>query len=62
MKMTEREAFEVMVSFLNEFFEETGGDFPLLITDIQLEDDGIPRDPGVWDQWLDAVKRVIRSN
>ena len=36
----------------------TGGDFALLLNDIEIESDGIPHDPGIWDAWMDAVNQV----
>jgi len=59
MQLSEIEAFKAMTIFLEEFFRETGGDFAMLLNDIEIEEDGITHDPGVWDEWMDAVTKVI---
>jgi hypothetical protein len=58
VQLNEREAFIAMTLFLKQFYEQTGGDFLTLLTDIQIEPDGVTLDPAAWQDWLGFVAEV----
>ena len=56
--LDERDAFKVMTRFLAKFYDETGGDFSTLLTDIEMEPDGVTTDPAAWYDWVEFVKQI----
>ena len=61
MKLDERQAFEAMRIYLQQFWEETKGSAEVgeVLSDIQIESDGDTHDPAAWHEWLKAVARVL---
>jgi hypothetical protein len=58
-ELDEHEAFAAMTQFLREFADRTnGGHFPTLLSDIEIEDDGVTSDPAAWDDWIRCVVAV----
>jgi hypothetical protein len=57
------EAYQAMFEFLDAYYartksDEVGG----LLGSLAINhDDGIPMDPGAWDDWLRAVERARAS-
>ena len=62
VELNEREAFIAMTLFLQEFYRQTGGDFPTLLADIEIAPDGITGDPAAWADWLGFVADVKRRH
>lgn len=56
--LNEREAFIAMTLFLREFYRTTSGHMAMLITDTEIETDGLTHDPAVWGDWLKYVAQV----
>lgn len=56
--ITARQGFLAMINFLDAFYRRAGDDFPTLMTDLQIQQDGGPLDPAAWRDWLDAVSQV----
>jgi hypothetical protein len=55
-KLTDQEAFSTMFVFLEKIFEE--GRFTelgALLGSMSLLSDGRPADPGLWEEWLEAI-------
>jgi hypothetical protein len=49
-----------MSLFLRGFFDRTKpGDMMTLLSDIEIEPDGMTHDPAAWDAWLDCVERAL---
>jgi hypothetical protein len=61
-KLDEHQGFEAMRLFLRAYYERTKpGSFPVLLSDIEQESDGMPHDPAAWEDWLACLSRVIRD-
>lgn len=56
--LTDREAFDAMSMFINQYAERAGDDLITLLGDIQTENDGMPTDPAAWSDWLACVEAV----
>jgi len=61
-KLTLMQAYKVMLSFLNDYYfrfgmHELGG----VLGPISLMPDGKPADAAAWEDWLDAVKKVLEE-
>lgn len=60
--MTVEQAYRVMLVFLEREVELTeSSDLADLVSEYRLGDDGHPRDPTLWDEWLEAVGKVKAS-
>ena len=58
-KLTEKQAFLAMVSFLERYYEQTKSDeIGALLGSLQLLDDEITADPAMWDDWLKIVQKT----
>ncbi len=58
-KLTEKQAFLAMVSFLEHYYEQTKSDeIGALLGSLQLLDDEITADPAMWDDWLKIVQQT----
>jgi len=61
-RLTELQAFNVMVKFLDEYYEETTSDFMgELVTSLYFTVDGGTADPAFWSEWGYAVKKVLQE-
>jgi hypothetical protein len=57
--LTEKQAFEAMVKFLEGFFIRTGSDdVGALLGDLQFLADSHTADPAAWNDWLDCIEKV----
>lgn len=61
MTLDERQAFDAMGIFLNEYYERAGDDMVTLLADISIEADGQPLDPAAWSDWMRCVERVTAA-
>jgi hypothetical protein len=58
-KLTEKQAFAAMVSFLDDYYQQTqADDIGALLGSLQLLSDGMPADPALWQDWLASVQKV----
>ena len=58
--LTERQAFDAMVMFLEQFYERTDSDdVGGLLSDLMINVDNQTADPAAWQDWLNCVQRVI---
>jgi hypothetical protein len=57
-QLTEREAFQAMSLFLDQFAERAGDDLLTLLGDITIEADGGTTDPAAWEDWMRCVAEV----
>lgn len=61
-QLTIKQAFQVMVSFLENFYERTGADdIGILLGDLQILEDGVTADPAAWEDWLESVDNVLNT-
>ncbi len=61
-RLTELQAFNAMVKFLDEYYEETTSDFMGgLVTSLYFTADGGTADPAFWIEWGDAVKKILQK-
>ena len=61
-KLTETEAFEAMVLFLEGFYERTqSDDVGALLGQMIILEDGTTADPAAWDDWMRSVHRVLNK-
>jgi hypothetical protein len=61
-KLTETEAFEAMVLFLEGFYERTqSDDVGALLSQMIILEDGTTADPAAWDDWMKSVHRVLNK-
>jgi hypothetical protein len=61
--LTELEAYDAMCVFLEAYWERGGkasDDIAVLLGSMQRLRDGRPLDPAQWDDWRDAVERVVK--
>lgn len=57
--MTQQQAFEAMILFLEHHFNRTqSDDIAALLGDLQLLDDGLTADPAAWQEWMQCVATV----
>lgn len=60
--LTEKQAYAAMFHFLEEFYMRTkSNDVGSLLGDMSLLADGDPADPGVAEEWQEAVKFAIEG-
>ncbi len=57
-ELTEKQAFEAMTRFLNQYYARAGDDLVTLMADIEIEADGGTLDPAAWDDWMQCVRAV----
>ena len=60
--LTDRQAFDAMVLFLNRYYDETkDGGVARLLSDLQtgLFADGGTADPAAWEDWERSVSKVL---
>jgi len=61
--LTETEAYEAMVAFLDKYYELTGADdIGGLLGSLRVIADGRPADPAMWQDWLEAIGKIRKSN
>jgi hypothetical protein len=61
--LTEKEAFLTMVSFLEEYYQQTkSDDIGALLGSLQLLGDGMTADPAMWHDWLVVVNQTLSDN
>ena len=54
------QAFEAMVSFLEQHFERTkSDDIGSLLGDLRILEDGTTADPAAWVEWLRCVEKAV---
>jgi hypothetical protein len=59
--MTVEQAYRAMLAFLQREVELTeSSDLADLVSEYRLGADGQPRDPALWEEWLEAVASVRR--
>lgn len=62
-KLTQLQAFQAMVKFLEGFYERTSSDdVAVLLGGMQMFPDGGTFDPAAWEDWIDAVNEVLKEN
>ena len=59
--LTSRQAYIAMVEFLHAYMDrgETR-ELVLLVHDVTLDTDGMPNDPAMWQDWLEALNAARR--
>lgn len=59
--MTVEQAYQAMLAFLQREVELTeSSDLADLVSEYRLGADGHPRDPSLWEEWLEAVASTRR--
>jgi hypothetical protein len=59
--MTVEQAYRTMLAFLEREVELTeSSDLADLVSEYKLGADGQTRDPALWEEWLEAVGKVLR--
>ncbi len=62
-KLSQLQAFKIMQSFLEKYFERTrSDDVGSLLGDIQLIPNNTTRDPAAWNDWLDCVNSELSKD
>jgi hypothetical protein len=60
--MTVEQAYRAMLAFLEREVELTESiDLADLVSEYKLGADGQPRDPAIWEAWMTAVGKVVKS-
>jgi hypothetical protein len=58
-KITTKEAYAAMFAYLKTLYDMTGSDdLGVFLGSMSLLEDGTPADPGVWDDWMEAVQQA----
>ena len=61
--LTQLQAFQAMVKFLEGFYERTSSDdVGSLLSGMQMFSDGGTFDPAAWHDWMDAINEVLKEN
>jgi hypothetical protein len=61
-KLSALEAYQAMISFLEDYYFRFGQDsLGSVLGDMQLQPNGTTGDPAAWFDWLDAVKKVLEE-
>ena len=59
-KLTERQAFEAMVRFLEGIYERTqSDDIGALLSDLLISEANETADPAAWEDWMNSVQTVL---
>lgn len=60
-RITIEESYKVMYEFLKGYYKRLGKPESLatLLGGFRLHKDGVPVDPAAWEDWLDAVQKVV---
>jgi hypothetical protein len=56
--LTDREAFDAMSLFLDQYAARAVDDLITLLGDVSALDDGQPTDPAAWTDWLSCVAQI----
>ena len=60
--LTDRQAFEAMVLFLESFYERTNSDdVAVLLGQLMILEDGETADPAAWHDWMSGVQKVLNK-
>jgi len=60
--ITIEQAYRAMLVFLGREADLTeSSDLADLLAEYAVDDTGQPRDPAVWDEWLDAVGQAVKG-
>lgn len=63
VKLTEKEAFDTMMVFLEKFYESTkSNDVGVLLGSMIVLEDGGTADPTVWGEWLESVQKGVAND
>jgi len=61
--MTVAQAYRAMLVFLEREVELTeSSDLADLVSEYKLGDDGRCRDPEIWEEWMEAVGKVVEAD
>lgn len=61
-KLTQREAYAAMFSFLENYYEQTSSDtVGSLLSGLCLMIDGMPMDMAYWVEWEEAVQKSLEN-
>jgi hypothetical protein len=61
-KLTEKQAFEAMVLFLEGFYQRTQSDeVGGLLSDLLMAERGTTADPAAWQDWMNCVQKVLTA-
>jgi hypothetical protein len=59
--ITVEQAYQVMLAFLQREVELTeSSDLADLVSEYKLGADGKTRDPAIWEEWMEAVGKVVK--
>lgn len=62
-QLTDRQAFEAMVLFLEQFYDRTqSDDIAGLLSDLMIAADNQTADPAAWQDWLSCVEKISPAN
>jgi hypothetical protein len=60
--ITVEQAYRVMLAFLEREVDLTeSSDLADLVSEYKLGADGKTRDPAIWEEWMEAVGKVVKS-
>jgi hypothetical protein len=61
--MTVEQAYRAMLVFLEREVDLTeSGDLADLVSEYKLGEDGRARDPEIWEEWMEAVGKVVSTD
>ena len=60
-RLTKLQAFNVMMKFLDGYYEETSADLGGLVSSLYFTIDGGTADPAFWEDWGTAIKKVLHE-
>lgn len=61
--LTEKQAFQTMVLFLEEFYQRTKSDeVGGLLSDLLMSEEGLTADPAAWEDWQKCIEKIIKTS
>jgi len=62
MTLTEKQAFQAMVLFLEYFYHRTNSDdIGGLLSDLLMSEEGITADPAAWEDWQNSIQQILKT-
>jgi len=63
MKLTEKEAYQAMIIFLNHFYTATNSDeFGWMLSSMSFLEDGSTADSAMWEIWLESIDKMKQAD
>jgi hypothetical protein len=63
MNLTEKEAYQAMIIFLEHFYSEAGSDeLGWMLGSMSFLEDGNTADDAMWEMWLESIEKMKQTD